>query len=882
MRPLVVTMQAFGPYAGEQVLDFAELGGAGFFLITGPTGAGKTTVLDAMSFALYGVASGGPENEGGRPGGAMRSDHAAAETPTRVTFDFALGADLYRAERLPEQKRPKLRGEGTTTQSQEATLWRLVGKADGSQHESSGDLRVDGPPLATGGAKVTAESERLLGFRSEQFRQVVMLPQGRFQKLLEADSKEREQILRALFDTAHYGHIEQALKDEAMTLKRAAERVEERRTELLDHAEAPSVDDLADRCARLAADVTEAAEQADEAAVADEFARAAVSEARDTTQRLQERADAAAAVAEIDGRESEIARDRVRLQAAARAASLTDVVRQAVGAATELTAAREALTDADAAAGAANEMAVQARGALEVEASRTGAREQAAADVRRLRAFVDGAGQLAAAVDDLASADDDVERLRAAAQTTDAAWTAARDTVSAVEAAWHQAQAGLLAQGLRDGERCPVCGAPDHPEPAGLSTKAPRQDDLEQARAAVTGALDRRDAARDRLQTALSRRAAAAALAAERREGVPADYADPEALRQAIVAAEAEAQAMEAAHTKAQTAAHAAEIALTRADAALTAARRTCDKAEAASQEAAGRLTSRLSEAEFADVDEQRQALLAPQALAELGTLVEGHAQAAIKAAERLRLAETAAAGLEAPDLDGLTQAAAAAAGRSRSTREAATGLAAALAGAERLLHRLRELAGEAGELEAHYEVLGRLSDVANGANPRHLSFQRYVLGAFLDDVLVAASQRLQVMSKGRYRLERTERRVGGKQAAGLGLEAYDAWTGVSRPVATLSGGEQFMAALALALGLAEVVQTHAGGIRLDTVFVDEGFGSLDDESLDLAVSSLMSLNQGGRLVGIISHVSELRERIDARLEITAGKAGSTAHFVVP
>jgi exonuclease SbcC len=179
------------------------------------------------------------------------------------------------------------------------------------------------------------------------------------------------------------------------------------------------------------------------------------------------------------------------------------------------------------------------------------------------------------------------------------------------------------------------------------------------------------------------------------------------------------------------------------------------------------------------------------------------------------------------------------------------------------------------------YEVIGRLADVANGDNPRHLSFQRYVLGAFLDDVLVAASQRLHLMTKSRYRLERTERRFGGKAAAGLNLEVYDAWTGVARPVATLSGGETFQAALSLALGLAEVVQAHAGGMYLETVFVDEGFGSLDDEALDLAVSALMGLGEDGRLVGIISHVSELRERIDARLEITAGKTGSRAAFRV-
>jgi len=241
MRPLVVVMQAFGPYAGEQSLDFADLRGAGFFLITGSTGSGKTTILDAMSFALYGVTSGGPENEGGRSGAAMRSDHAHPDTPTLVRFDFALGADLYRIERIPEQERPKRRGEGTTTQLQEATMWRL------RRADDDGCLEIDGRPLATGWTKVSAKAEDILGFRGEQFRQVVMLPQGRFQKLLEADSREREQILRALFDTGHYMHLEVALKDEAGDLRRSADKVTTQRDEVLRQAAAESLDELRER-----------------------------------------------------------------------------------------------------------------------------------------------------------------------------------------------------------------------------------------------------------------------------------------------------------------------------------------------------------------------------------------------------------------------------------------------------------------------------------------------------------------------------------------------------------------------------------------------------------------------------------------------------------
>ena len=285
--------------------------------------------------------------------------------------------------------------------------------------------------------------------------------------------------------------------------------------------------------------------------------------------------------------------------------------------------------------------------------------------------------------------------------------------------------------------------------------------------------------------------------------------------------------------------------------------------------------------ADFSDEDTWIAACREPDEVERLRGEIAAHADEAARTAERLRLARAAAEGVTAPDLGDLEAAATTAAEAALAARTAAVELSAAAETASRQLERLAELDREAADVHERYEVVGRLADVANGDNPRHLSFQRYVLGAFLDDVLVAASQRLHLMTKGRYRLERTERRFGGKAAAGLNLEVYDAWTGVPRPVSTLSGGESFMAALSLALGLAEVVQAHAGGIHLETVFVDEGFGSLDDESLDLAISALMGLGEDGRLVGIISHVGELRERVDARLEVTADRTGSRAKFRV-
>jgi len=875
VRPLAVTMQAFGPYAGVQTLDFADLRGAGFFLITGPTGAGKTTVLDAMSFALYGDTSGGAESEGGRSGAAMRSDHADPGTLTRVVFDFSIGADLYRVERLPEQERPKLRGEGTTTHLQEATMWRLRRGGDG-------DLALDGAPLATGWTKVKAKAEDVLGFRGEQFRQVVMLPQGRFQQLIEADSNEREQILRALFDTAHYAAIELALKDEAVALRRAAEKVITQRDEVLRQAESASADDLRERCARLTVEAQDAAQHADEAEAADKAAQKLLAESHDAATRLGERDAAAAQVVELAARDAEIEVLRAELDAARRAAEVADVAREAGDAEAGFSIARDAAEAASSEAAAAAAVLAAAAAALELEVSRAAAREHAAAEVTRLEAFVAGAGELAEAREALVTATAEASARRREAQAADASWAAARALLAGLEAAWREAQAGLLARSLGDGLPCPVCGSTEHPSAAELTADAPAEDDVDAARAAVEAALERRDTAHASLQGAEAALAAAEALSGERAAGVPPELADPDVLARTLAEARRVERDLRVAFERAQTEAHAAEIAATGSEAARAAAAAALAGAEVRAREAGDRLAKRLAQAGFFGEAERRDAHRDPSVMEHLEKLVAEHEQSTLKAAERLRLAEQAAEGLEPPDLTRLETEAEACAATARNAREAAIGLRAGAEGAEKQLTRLDELAGEAAGFEARYAVVGRLADVANRRNARGLSFQSYVLGAFLDDVLVTASERLRTMSKSRYALERTEERSGRKLAAGLDLLVYDAWTGVARPVTTLSGGEKFMAALSLALGLAEVVQAHAGGIRLETVFVDEGFGSLDDESLDLAISSLMSLNEGGRLVGIISHVSELRERIDARLEVSAGKSGSSARFVVP
>ncbi|MCA9510966.1 MAG: hypothetical protein KC560_09705, partial [Myxococcales bacterium] len=265
-----------------------------------------------------------------------------------------------------------------------------------------------------------------------------------------------------------------------------------------------------------------------------------------------------------------------------------------------------------------------------------------------------------------------------------------------------------------------------------------------------------------------------------------------------------------------------------------------------------------------------------------LAAEIQRHDDERVAAQALLRDREAAIEGRAEPELTAL-RAAAAAADEARSAAASAYHrCASTLEALEAVRAKLDASAREQREIDEAYAAVGTLADVASGRNAHNLSLQRFVLSVLLDDVLIEADHRLALMSRSRYRLRRAEGVADGRRKAGLDLEVEDAWTGATRPVSTLSGGESFMAALALALGLSDVVQAYAGGIRLDTLFIDEGFGSLDPESLELAIQALLDLRASGRMVGVISHVAELRERIDVRLEVLASERGSRTRLVVP
>lgn len=1021
MRPLRIQMQAFGPFAGSQDIDFRCLAGRSFFLVHGPTGAGKSSILDAMCFALYGETSG---NE--RDGRQMRSHHAAPDCETRVTFWFLVGSKAYRVERSPQQERPRQRGEGDPIRVQpKATLWRT---------DSGRDELV-----ATGVAEVTQATTDLLGFRADQFRQVVVLPQGQFRRLLSSNTRERQEILAALFGTARYRRLEAALKERAALLERALAGHHQRRDELLERLAASTESEVADRIAdeareleaqeaigqALAGHVTQARVRL-EAGRAARLALDEVDAARGQVEALRQAQadiDSAALVlatarragmlAEAVANRDERARDAVAADGnVVTARDAETQLRSELEAATQGVQAQEARApEREAAAGdlarleamredvrgfceASDLVAVATRVAAQRDNALREARERrVAAEAAReqARLALEGAISAAAMRDGLAqrlalSRGRLQERTRLATRTRELeqAQTALaqavereadlalmhRDALAALvdaERRWRSGQAAVLARELVSGEPCPVCGAVEHPQPAGPGSAGPEAlptpADLEDLRRAADGAADARriageavaglrgqvealrsalaearadlgeDAALDvatlaarvaedqvaleraqtqaqaqddlkraltQAQEALGQADAAVEVAdqaatgaradllaaqarfADRGERVPAALRSAGALEAALASQQAQVRALQQAlddsRDRRDQAARAHAAAAAVLEQAVTAARTAAHKAEAARSA----LHDRMMQAGFADESALKTALRTGAEMDAIEGTIGRHAQAVATSADRLRRAEASAVGLQPPDLAALAVALQEAEEARRAHDEAVGGRRVALATRRGFAAELDQVLGAVRRQEEEYAVMGRLARVAGGTNSLNLTLERYVLAALLDDVLLAASRRLAGMSQGRYELRRADRLADGRRAGGLDLEVLDAHTGCPRSVATLSGGEGFLASLALALGLADVVQAQAGGIRLEAIFVDEGFGSLDSEVLDRVLDTLQELQTNGRLVGIISHVPELKEAIDVRLEITTGPAGSRARFVVP
>lgn len=757
MRPLELVMNAFGPYAGEETIDFTRLGENRFFLITGPTGSGKTSILDAITFALYGTASGDL-----RDNRSLRSDYATPDRKTEVRFTFRNQDRTYEVTRTPEQVLNKQRGEGTRTVPAGASLVEIL---------PEGERKV----LGTSNSAVTRAVEQLLGFQARQFRQLMVLPQGEFRRFLVADSKERKTILETLFKTGQYSALEDALDARAKVLKKQHEECRQKYQLLLESAGTHSPAALKQR-------LQEEQQQAKDLETQAAQAQKAASAALNTLQQGQQLAYTFQRWQEGQKRKEALA---------AQADTIRDLQQR-------IRWLDEALK-------------------LHPIYDRT----------RKAKAQLDTAQALfQKAREDLQSAQERLRQQLASATETNThalqeQMVRVREQLARMTAV--SGETVRLAQTLVPGEPCPVCGSPDHPQPATQTRKA--QEEL----ARKTRAMEEEIARLNRKQKALE---------------------------------------------KAQKEADQAAGSCKTAEENLAAAQ----KAFEADREA---YKTALDQSPFPD---QHTFVAAHKALASKPLWqeqVDRYRQQADSLQGELKILADQLKDKTPPDLAPL-QEAVRQTGSTAHTLATRTGaLQETLRREEAALKQLEKLEKELDRLQEAYGPIGLLASTAKGDNSRKLTFSSFVLQAVLDDVLQTANLRLSKISQGRYSLYRSQDIVDARKEQGLGLEIMDAFTGQARAVTTLSGGEIFFTSLSLALGLSDVLESYAGGLHLDTILVDEGFGSLDPETLDSAISALLELQKGGRLVGIISHVAELKERISAQLEIIPTNQGSTTRFRV-
>ena len=928
MRPLRLTLSAFGPYAAETTLDLEKLGRGGLYLITGDTGAGKTTIFDAITYALYDHSSSGI-----REGSMLRCKYADDKTPTFVELEFEVHGVRYTVRRNPEYQRPKARGEGMTTEKADATL-----------------TYPDDRPPVTKAKDVTAAVQEIIGLDYNQFSQIVLIAQGQFTKLLNASTEERSRIFRKLFRTQRYAQLQERLQAEASALNQQRTAQNAKLDSLLGglqfSPEDPDAEALRALCAQTVPETalalldTLTARQAAALEEAGTALQATEAQLDTVQQQLGAAAQAQRLAQQLAARQAELAAAKPVLDAAraeadrhAGDAAQLDALTAQVTQAQSALAAYDALdtlcrqqTEARDTARLAAAQAHKRRTQLDslnaaLAAAETELAALADADTRLL-ALQTRSAQLAQRGEALAKLEQrlaDCQRQAKAAHKAQenyraaaAAQDEARARRDALERAFLDAQAGLLAEGLTEGAPCPVCGSTHHPARALLPHTAPTQAQVEAARQAAAEADRQAQNASAAAQSALA--AANEAKTSLRRDAetlLPERFTTPEgtvpltfALMTNVLAEEN--AALQTAQTDCKAQCRQAEADCRRkaqleADRQAKTRQRPTLEQSAAEADRSAAAQNASADALEGQIAERRAALPYPR---------RADAQAALDKLEadrrtlrtgmdtaqrRLKQAEQAVAAAEAA-VEALTaqQTAAQKELPARSAEELTAQQTELTAAREALRSREKQLsaqllpnrktaaqyraAAEARQaLESRWQWVSALAATAGGTltSKQKIRLEAYIQMNYLDRILRYANTRLMQMTAGQYELER----IGAenqRSQSGLDLGVIDHYNGTRRSVKTLSGGESFKASLALALGLSDEVQSSAGGIRLDTLFLDEGFGSLDEESLELAIRVLSGLTKGDRLVGIISHVGALKDRIDRQVVVHKARTGGS------
>lgn len=918
MRPLKITMSAFGPYAGEVTLDMQKLGKSGIYLITGDTGAGKTTIFDAISYALYGEASGNY-----RENTTLRSKYASADTPTFVELEFEYNNEIYKINRNPEYPRPNKRGEGFTKQSANAEL-----------------VMPDGSVI-TKIKEVSAKVEEIIGINKNQFSQIAMIAQGDFRKLLNCETNERSKIFRKIFKTEPYHNIEIKLSSLFNELKRNREKEKsgieqyinqlkcnENDTLSLELERAKSGDVLIEDVIKLAGEIINkdtleyTKTQKNIESINEEIKKInsniKLYENQEATKKAY--AKASAKFEELKTKRNEC--EKAYKSAEAQRERLDDLTRKInlinskMPKYDELKSLENSINERTESFEKSNNLLKLKQQEItllekEIDEKSKALEEVKGADLlaqkltvqkEEIKKKAEALKELKTEIDRCKTEQKNLKNAQSFAKSTLDEYGALENEYNQIYIAFFNEQAGIIADELKDGEPCPVCGSTSHPNLARKSENAPSQADVESAQNLVKKAQEKADKARDTASALKSRFdeiAANVKSAAKKLFGTDDNVFDDynsniNALKKdydctlALLKTANEKlnlyQKLDKEIPKIQ------EKQKSLSDEISTLNTQKASD-EAFISENTKRVTSIKSELDFESAD------LAKDKLKEYTNLSNDIKNAIEKSKNDFddikskydtqkgtkASLENALKEFKEIDLAALNEKSLKLNEYKKGVDETAKSLYSRIESNKSRVDDISKKRDILKEYDDKYVWLKALSETANGdiSGKEKITLETFVQMTYFDSIIRKANIRLLTMSDGQYELVRRSDAETLKKNEGLALDVIDHFNGSSRSVSTLSGGESFMASLCLALGLSDEIQSSNGGIKLDTMFVDEGFGSLDGEALDRALSALTSLSQGNRLVGIISHVDALCDRIDNKIVITKDRTiGSNAQII--
>lgn len=915
MRPLKLTMSAFGPYAGEIQLDLEQLGQQGLYLITGDTGAGKTTIFDAISYALYGDPSGQV-----RKNNMLRSKYASPDTETFVELVFLCRGQQYTVRRSPTYERRAKRGEGIVKKAAEASLWG----PDGLQCYKVGE--------------VTQQIERILGVTQEQFTQVAMIAQGDFSRVLLASPDDRMEIFRKIFHTGHYLRLENRLREETNQLNAQCARLRDNIHQFVQGALCPEDSPLAPQLEQAQQNTLPPGEiqqileqlleldrqqstqfQQQKAQWEQQISRLTglLAQQQQRQQNRQALEQARQAIGQLSPAleqadlklEQEKARQPEAQQLDGQAAALLDrlpqydrleqLEQQKTDTAAQLKRAEQELEHQQ-------QRQHQARQALEQDRQQLEQLSGAQAQVEQYRALRQRQQTQAKQLENLAQLCQVARQLEQQCRQDQLRYQQQRQKAEQLNRQWQQLnwafldqQAGLLAASLEPGVPCPVCGSLEHPHPARPAPEAPNETQLRQAGRQAAQAQQAQSEAsrlagqsRGQLETQQKNLLAAAQplLPNVPLEQLPEEIEQKqtELKQQLAQTKEAEQQALQQAQTAQQLTQR-----LPQDQAQLDQATQEAAQQQAAIAQlktASGSLDQQIrQQQQLLPYPDRRLARQAAQQWQDQAQTIRQQLEQAQQARQKLAEQLAAAQRQQQTMTDLLAQGQDIDPEQSEQQLEQARQSLATLEEQDKRAHArlsqnqwaLEGFLQKSGQLAQQEACLTWMQDLSNTANgnltgQEKIRLETFIQASYFEQILDRANVRLMSMSSGQYELIRREDAEDNRSKSGLDLNVIDHYNGSMRSVRTLSGGETFQASLSLALGMADEIQASAGGIQLDTLFVDEGFGSLDEDSLAQALKTLSELGEGHRLVGLISHVGELKEKIDRQIVVTKDRVGGS------